>query len=789
MPEDSISIGVDFDVDSGDLDAAVKSYARDVGREYEGLQDAAESVLSTIEDTVSPLQEMSDLLGASVDSMSELNDLLSSSAKEMSDIGIELSDSVKSMQEMSNLTGRVKDNLAAAGAAGAGGTAGGGTGGGAGGIWQALGPVGQTVAVGGAAALAGGAVASAVTSKSIGSVVWDYVAGAVDQWSRDVVRGGGMGMPVGPTALESRMAGQGPYAGFQALLAGESIGNVLGAATSVQQAGMAGGAYGLMRGMGGGPMGMFMGFTGGVLGGAAGEEMGGPLGAALGSHFMPGMMQSYRQEAMSRYPQYLATAASMAQVGLAGGDVRQMRGIRAARFGYGPAEQGQAFAGFLQGFGGGPATTGAMEQTMAYSRAYGVSMAEQGAAVGGLLRMGGNLAGSEAIREEALYRVMADAVSAGFGRQLPEYAQAVGANMQVALQGPALVGTDAMPGLMANMSRLTGQVAGRFGVGLEGAGRIIQPIAAMPQRLLGGLMGQGNMDPYTQAMFWTHNRERFGGSIYRMAEALSGAAADPMSAESLGFMQGPLEEIFRSSPSQDVQMLSIQRLFPQMSFQGVQQVMQRGGELMRSSGTLAGADLQELFTGISATTESEEEETRSAMWDIYDRGERMMDRQLRAMKSNAQFAESQFGISAAMARDASQFYRMQLKWSQIQVGIMQRVGLAQTIAAGVTALGSEELAEQIRGGTARGTIKALFTSIEQFVTQAGGRAEALGATQQRATVGRGEEEAVRELRRRGVGAGRGGGEESRGIGAGAIGELREQARGIAHPTITTVGHR
>lgn len=483
-------------------------------------------------------------------------------------------------------------------------------------------------------------------------------------------------------------------------------------------------AAGVMRGIGQGPMGMFANISGTTRGWEAGSAAGTSLfpgsdlartvGGSLGALMLPGMIQNYAQEAMSRYPAFLQTSASIASVGMYGGNRRQIMGMRPGRFGYGPGEVGPEFSGLFQGYGGGDLTEGTQRTAMAYSRAYGVNMGAIGQSMGGLINVGGGgQSVSAAVREQITMRVMADAVAEGFGRRLPEYAQAVGSSMQNALSGPALVGQSVMPGLISVTSRLTGQVAGRQGLGLEAAGRLLQPLMGAPQNILEGMFS-GRGDPYQMAMYWGHNRGRFGGDPMRMMEALERNAATPFSREALQFQRGPLQEILRASPNDAVAVQSLRQLMPNISFTGARQVVERGREAMeRGGGSLEGVDMQELFTGVEETEVNEAEETRETMRDIQRSGEEIMNSQLRAMQDNARYAWAQHGISAEMSRDAATFHRVQMGMTRVGTQLMRDIGVSQDI----TALGNlfdPAFIEQLRtsgGGQANLIVRRLIDQL------------------------------------------------------------------------------
>lgn len=499
---------------------------------------------------------------------------------------------------------------------------------------------------------------------------------------------------------------------------------------------------GIIRGIGQGPLGMFANISGTVRGYDVGRDVAAALGGGdvmqqiggfLGASFLPGMIQNYAQEAMSRYPGYLQTAASMASVAMYGGNLRQIRALRPAQWGYGPGEIGPEFGALYRGFGGTGLTSDALRTAMAYSRLYGVGLGEIGQAVGGLVTVGGGGQFSTAVQnEQMLLRVMTDAVSAGFGRRLPEYAQAVGSSVQSVLAGPALIGQDQMAGLTSSISMMTGLTATTNRMGLGAAGRLLAPLISAPQNILEGMFS-GRGSPFQMAMYWGSNRQRFGNDPMRMMEALERQAATPFSAEALEFQRGPLEQILRSAPNAAIAVQSIRELMPNISFTGARQVYERGMEAVRREGGLGGADMRELFTGVEESQVSEAEQTRETMRQIQTSGERIMNDQLRAMRANAQFAEAQFGISAAMAKDAAIFHRQQIAWTRVGIKLMQDAGIRRDIEALGTLFDPAFMAQMEAAGESGERVRLLTNRILEHLRTTEGLdltqlAESMGIT-------------------------------------------------------------
>jgi hypothetical protein len=307
----------------------------------------------------------------------------------------------------------------------------------------------------------------------------------------------GQDTPTAPTIVDIQ-SGQRPgfMSPLQQYAQGQTVPQILnqpGGARNV--AGLYGAFRGLAGSIGQGPVAMLSQTIGGAYGAAQGQEVGAQFaerlgmptamgrvaGAEIGRQALAGTTQRFITEGMQRYPGFLATSASMAQPGMYGADVRRLRGLGATRFGYSPDQIGSEFSGLYQGYGGGALTRDTEMTSMAYSRAYGVSMGAQGQAIGGLMNIGGGgqMATPEQ-REDTMLRVMTDAISAGFGRRLPEFAQSVSAGVGVAMSGPGMVGQSAMQNLIADMSQATANVARTRGVSLQQAGRVTGAFAGAP---------------------------------------------------------------------------------------------------------------------------------------------------------------------------------------------------------------------------------------------------------------------------------------------------------------------
>jgi len=143
-------------------------------------------------------------------------------------------------------------------------------------------------------------------------------------------------------------------------------------------------------------------------------------------------------------------------------------------------------------------------------------------------------------------------------------------------------------------------------------------------------------------------------------------------------------------------------LMPDISFTGARMVTERAqGYMQEHGGTLEGADIAEMFTGVEESQINEAQETRDAMRDIQRSGEAIMREQLGAMQANARFQESQLGISAAMAGDAAKFYQMQLGFTRVGVELMDDIRVSSDIQA-ASVLFNPEFLTQLRGAGSAG---------------------------------------------------------------------------------------
>jgi hypothetical protein len=469
------------------------------------------------------------------------------------------------------------------------------------------------------------------------------------------------------------------------------------------------GAYGMIRGlaagMGQGPVGMISQVVGGAYGAAGGQQVGAELaqqmglptgvgrvaGAEIGRQTVAGTLQRFIQEGMQRYPGYLATSASMAQPGMYGADVRRLRGLGAARFGYGPEQIGPEFSALYQGFGGGALTRDTEMTAMAYSRAYGVSMGQQGQAIGGLINIGGGgQAATAEQRQDVMLRVMTDAVAAGFGRRLPEFAQSVSAGVGVAMAGPGLVRQSDVQGLVEQMSTATARISRDRGIGLQQAGRITQAFAGAPGGLLRGLM-QGGGDPRTMGLMAATSRERFGGDMFEMAfgeRGLLEAQGDPFG-RGMEFIAPMMQQILEQSSTRYGAATSIQNLFQGMGVDApvniARDITERGGALVqraREEGReVTTEEMTDLLQEISGTIEEEGPSLEETMRDIQSSGETIMRDQLGAMRAQAGFAAAQFGLSAQMAGMARGFYAAQLRETANISQAVRTGAMADTVRA------------------------------------------------------------------------------------------------------------
>lgn len=664
MPDESIGINLSLDMDSGDLDRAIGSMTNKLESQFGDAFNEVEKMIKGLNEAIRPLQEMTTM------------------AKKMSD---EFDKIQKATQEM-------RQNVASTRLqAGGGGIATGSMGSAFGGV-PGLGLLGSLLGIGSTGlALGGLALGGGLLARSANQLYGEATGDRRGVFSRAI------GFAAEHPGLTRALT---PGIAAAEYLTGTDVGDIAGRfqsqaqdpARREQMTRNALMGIGVLRGIGQGPMGMFANISGTARGWEAGQQAAGALfpgsdlartvGGGLGAIMLPGMIQNYAQEAMSRYPGYLQTAASISSVAMHGGNVRQIMGLRPGRWGYGPGEIGPEFGALYQGFGGNELTSDTLRTSMAYSRRYGIGMGQIGQAIGGLVNVGGGgqFAGG-AENEAMMARVMTDAIAAGFGRRLPEYAQAVGASVQSAMQGPALIAHDQAIALSAQMSTATGLVATENRMGLGAAGRLMAPLVSSPQSILEGMFS-GRGSPYQMAMYWGTNRGRFGNDPMAMMETLERNASTPFSQEMLEFQRGPLEQIMRSSPNQAIAVQSLRELMPDISFTGARMVTERAqGYMQEHGGTLEGADIAEMFTGVEEAQINEAQETRDTMRDIQRSGERIMNEQLGAMRANAGFAWQQYTISAEMARDAATFHRIQMGMTRVGTQLMRDIGVSSDITA------------------------------------------------------------------------------------------------------------
>jgi hypothetical protein len=680
-----IGLTIGFEIEQGDLDAAFAQQVESLGASFDSAQSSIQAMQGSLRDLIQPMTQLRDL------------------AKEMAE----------SFEAAKDAASSIRGSIASTRLhTGAGGAAGGGGGGSA--ISSMLG---------------GGALSSLLSV--VGPLLLGAAGGGAIAGGISTFAGAGIQALTGSGSISDRMSGFGRAVmgddapagpkrpGFmtpiQQFAQGQTAAQILnqpGAPRNVA------GAYGMLRGlagsMGQGPVAMISQTIGGAYGAAQGQEVGANLarrmgvdptagriaGAEIGRQALGGTMQRYITEGMQRYPGFLATSASMAQPGMYGADVRRLRGLGAARFGYGPEQIGSEFSGLYQGYGGGALTRDTEMTSMAYSRAYGVSMGAQGQAIGGLMNIGGGgqMATPEQ-REDTMLRVMTDAISAGFGRRLPEFAQSVSAGVGVAMSGPGMVGQSAMQNLIADMSQATANVARTRGVGLQQAGRVTGAFAGAPGGLLRGLV-QGGGDPRTMGLMVGANRGRFA-NLFDMAvgrEVAGGggereggllqAQEDPFGA-GIEFLAPMMQQVIASSSTQMGALTSISSLFSGMGqdlpVDAASDIVLRGGaaqQRARAEGRdVSTEEMVEILQGISGTIEGEGPSLEETMRDIQSSGETIMREQLTAMQTSASFAALEHSISASMSTVAGNFYRAQQAETLNMSRYLQTSSMAQSVMA------------------------------------------------------------------------------------------------------------
>jgi len=491
-----------------------------------------------------------------------------------------------------------------------------------------------------------------------------------------------------------------------------------------------GAARGLVSSIGQGPVSMIANVAGGGegavwgrnIGGRLGEEygvgsgIGGAVGTELGRNLVAGMTERYMQEGMQRYPGYLQTMASMQSVAMYGGDLGQIRGAGATGMGYGPGQIGPEFSSMLQGYGGGPLTTDTLRTSMAYARRYGVDLGAQGQAMGGILMAGGGSGQFSAEqRQNVQERIMTDAVSAGFARQLPRFAAAVSSSMSVVMGGPSLVTEAEIPGLADSMSRMTRMVMGRYNVGTEGAGRMVNAVAGTGGGALRNMMFGGG-DDWGNALLWQTNRERFGNDPWQMMQGMAEWQRDPFSEQGLQFLAGPLQQIIQSSGGNEFAMAQgTTRLFQSMGqeipFEMLEQIVERGSSVF-SAADAEGRDMTQdemlqALLGIDTSQVDEAELTRDTIETVNREGQEIMREQLGFLRASAGFEAQQLAISATMAEHASEAWRQQLEYAQITAGILRDSAVGDSIDALQTLTGDALGALRAHGGEA--AVEALIS--------------------------------------------------------------------------------
>jgi len=749
--QDDVSITLGFDVDEADLEKAFESQVQELSTGFDEASKSAADLVKDIQSLVSPMRDVRDM------------------AKDMA----------KALKEAADSAKDIKSNMASTrlhAGAGATGTAArisggsGGGGGGLGGIASMLGIAGSGAGIGGMVtggltALAGTALAGlgGLAATTLGYGAWNSALGGNETWGEGghnaiVGRGGSRsqelrgilhGYERGPS-----MGQGGFFAPIQALGQGFSPMQVHQAASGRQLAGAYGMVRGIFGGLGQGPTGLFSQVVGGAYGSAGGFDVAEQLasemnitgagrtamttaGAESGRQMISGMTQRYIEEGQARLPGYLATMASLASPRTLGATRSGMRGLRPGRWGYGPGEFGGELAGLYSGFGGGELTDDTTQTAIAYSRAYGVSMGAQGQAIGGLANIGGGLSSAEQ-REGMMLRVMTDAVAAGFGRRLPEFAQAVGTGMSAVMGGPALLGTSELQGVAGDLSRITGNIASQRGMGLQAAGRMIAPWAGAAQGGLRNMMSGGG-DPYSTALLWQTNRESVGNDPYQMMRRLRDVSADPMG-EGLEVMMPAIQQLLRQGGSEYGQAASIQRFFSglgqDISFEGVDTLIQNRDQII--SGDMSQEEMREAIFGVQEETVNEGEETRETMEAIAERGERIMNEQLGELRTNAGYSWQQLGVSASMAADARRAADVQAQETRAMADLLRVSAIGDALRT------SYDIREGALGDLAGGDVAAymrrmgtgLFGMIRHMgASELGGTSNASGTPRGEAVAG------------------------------------------------------
>jgi len=709
MPsQNELSLTIGFDVDDSDLQKVVQQQAGELGREFKGVESNVQSLQRMLQDLVRPMQDMRDM------------------AKEMSESFKQAKDAARDIRESIAST-RLHT--------GTGGAGGGGDGGGGGlGITDLLrfgrNPISSILSsVSGSTMLGGAGLGLAGIGLALPAV------GAAYNWATNA----------GRQALGAALPSDQPVGRFMAPL--QAIAQGASPLEVMQQDpyGM-GGAYGtvrgLMSGIGQGPVGLAANIVGGGWGAAGGVRVGGQIaetlginrgagqlvGAEMGRQMMTGTLERYINEAMQRYPGFVAQTAAMATPGLYGGDWRQLRGLRPARYGYGPEQSGAEFGALYQGYGGGELTMDNARVAMQYSRAYGVGMGQIGQAMGGILNIGGGgqFATAEQ-REHMTLRVMTDAIAAGFGRRLPEFASAVSTGVGIAVSGPGMIRQADMAELSETISRITGRVATERGVGLQQAGRFLAPIIGAPGGMMRGVLGGGG-DPFAMAQLMATSRGRFGGDQFQMMfgeRGLLAAQADPTGI-GLEFLAPMLRNQLRTSGSPYGAAVGMSQTFRGLGVEAtpdmIRDLVVRGGALQqqaRSEGRdITDEEMLELLQDIIHTNEDEGDSMENTMREVGAASDRVMREQLAPLANWANLQEAERARTAAMISVGEQFYQDQLRETTAMARAIEESNMREDLRA-IHELRREGVSI-LQGGDVAGYIEHMARGLWTRVRTAGG---------------------------------------------------------------------
>jgi len=711
MANEEIEVTLGFDADMADLESAFESQVQELQQGFDDVDTSLQSMQSALSDMVRPMAELRDL------------------AKDLSGSFKDAKDAAQSIRESMAST-RLQAGLGSTGGLGAGGSAGGG--GGLGGLMGLFGGGGLMGLLGTGGTLALGALGTAGVGYGVSRAlrgVSGFLTGTGEEGS-DGLLGGLFGSDTSNRVRHSLV-----LAGLAE--GGQATGGVNAdrGLSATDMARTYGAVRGMLGGIGQGPAGLMSQVIGGAFGAAGGVGIGGNLGAdvartmglpaglgevagqiggaEIGRQMVSGMMGRYISEGMQRYPGFLSTSASMASVGQYGLDLRSIRRARPVSFGYGPDQIGPEFSALAQGFGGGPLTDDTLRTSMAFSRAYGLNMGGLGSAIGGLVNIGGGgqlggPMGSAETREGVMLRVMTDAVASGFGRRLPEFAQAVSSGVGIAISGPGMIRQDQMRDLIDSVSATTANVARTRGVGLQAAGRFLAPIMGAGGQMTRSLLSGGG-DPWSMSQLISTNRGRFGGDMYEMIYGEGGtieAQADPFGA-GVELMAPAMRNILRSSSTRYGAAVGVQQLFQGITGQEatpemIRDIVERGGgaiQQARAEGRdLTDEEMVALLQDIIGVTETGDEDLADTMRDVNERGQAIMREQLGAMRAQAGFAAQQYAISAEMAADARTFYNAQMTETRATARLMRTSAIGTSIQAinaareaGASQLGSGQI--------------------------------------------------------------------------------------------------